>query len=920
MHAFEAKSASMAMKVNFEVRGVMGLRGKIVRARVALGAVLLICLGWSGAGAVETPRVKPAAGAPALADQSDVERLKSVKDLIAKRRFSEARALGKQMKDPAAASLAEWYYFDSEDPLVSVSEVDAFLDSHPEWPSSGKIQTHAEKRMTWTMPARTILAFYESRDPLTGEGKVQLARAQFQTGETEAGVLHVRDAWVKNNFTLADEQRLLAQYGGRLTQDDHAARVDRLLWSREVATARRTIGFLKPETKRLANARAALLLGGADGPKLYNALTAEERADSGVKLAAVRYYRRAEEEPRAIAIAREAPTDALTLRDPARWWDEQQLLMRWALKNRVYADAYAMASHHGLEPGSADFAEAEFNAGWIALRFLNDPARSEKHFAALTASVSAPISVSRGWYWLARAAEAQNRTDIANLRYGKAAEHIYTFYGQLAAEKIGGAALMKSFETTEAATPEEKARFGSRPAVAALRMLADAKDDRAFLIFAYHIDDLLETRGEFRELADLAMRIKATHVVVRAGKVAVRAGAFAPDIAYPAIDVPRDAKRYVAPELTLAITRQESEFNPRAYSRAGARGLMQLIPSTAQTTARKVGIAYRQAALLDDPNYNMVLGSAHLSHLLERYGGSNIMTFAGYNAGPNRVTQWIEAYGDPRSPSIDPLDWIEQIPFEETRNYVQRVLENMQVYRSRLGATPIAGTLARDIERGGNIGRVAATPALSAPGVIPEVQARIAQLAEPLLNPVVANAEAVPHVRLKPQPRTASSLDSDTNRTQARTGSRRQGFRLRREEPRPNLPEPEHDDRTNASGTASSSPAPAVQIAPEKTSAPALAPLVMAPVDGPSPDIQAADESVYAKDGLLQESGAFVEAGDGASATAAEGPACVTYSDFIAETAKEEASAADLNAGALAELQGGGPACPADAEPDGAVD
>jgi soluble lytic murein transglycosylase len=887
-------------------------RGIDGRARAALGWIVLVSLSWTAAGAVEAPRVKPDSATPASAQQFDVERLKTVKDLVARRKYAEARAIGRLMKDPAAASLAEWYYFDAEDPLVSVPEIDAFLDAHPEWPSVGKIQTHAEKRMTWTMSASAILDFYESRDPITGEGKVQLARAQFQTGSTDAGVLHVRDAWIHNNFVLADEQRLLAQYGGRLTPDDHAARVDRLLWAREVATARRAIGYLRPEAKRLANTRAALLLGGADGPKLYNALSAEERADSGVMLAAVRHYRRAEEEPRAIAIARQAPTDAKTLRDPSRWWDEQQLLMRWALKNRVYADAYAMASHHGLAPGSADFAEAEFNAGWIALRFLNEPGRAEKHFAALTASVSAPISLSRGWYWLARAAEAQDRTEIAKLRYGKAAEHIYTFYGQLAAEEIGGAPLMRTFETTDPATPEEKARFGSRPAVAALRMLADAKDDRAFLIFAYHIDDQLQSRGEFRELADLAMRIKAPHVAVRAGKVAVRAGAFAPDIAYPPIDVPREAKRFVAPEMTLAISRQESEFNPRAFSRAGARGMMQLIPSTAQVTARKEGLAYRQAALLDDPHYNMILGSAHLSHLLERYGGSNIMTFAAYNAGPNRVTQWAEAYGDPRSPALDPLDWIEQIPFEETRNYVQRVFENMQVYRSRLGASPIAGALVRDIERGGGTGRLAATSALSAPGVIPDVQPRIASLAEPLLNPVVANADAVPHVRLKPQPKTAAALDGDTKRTQARSsGSRRQGFRLRREEPRPALPPPAHDDKSNASGTASSTTSSVTQIAPEKTAAPAMAPLSMEPVDGPSPDVQAADESVYAKDGLLPEANA--EAHVGAEAITTADDTCVTYSDFIAETAREEASAADLNAGALAELQGGGTSCPTEA-------
>lgn len=854
---------------------------------------------------LDAPRLKPPPPGPAFIGETDLSRLLAVKEAVSRRDYPKARALTADIKDQTARSLAEWYYFDAEDPLVSIEAADRFLDANPEWPSVVKIQTHVEKRMSWTVAPSTVLAFFNSRDPAAGEGKIQLARALFATGAAEAAELRVKDAWINNNFTLADEQRILATYGGRLTADDHAKRADRLLWSREVTTARRTFSRLSSSERRRDEVRAALLLGGADGPKGYNNLSADERDDPGVMLAAVRYFRRAEEEPRAISIARSAPTDAALLRNPDRWWEEQNLLMRWALKNRQYSDAYAMAAHHGLTPGAANFAEAEFNAGWIALRFLNDPARAETHFGALAANVSAPISLSRGWYWLARAAEARGEAGIAATRYGKAAEQIYTFYGQLAAERIGGAALARTFEESPEATPEEKAQFGSRPAVAALRMLTDIRDDRAFLIFAYQIDDALRSRGEFRELADLAMRMNAPHVAVRAGKVAVRSGSFAPEIAYPDISVPSSATRFAPAEVILGLSRQESEFNPRAYSRAGARGLMQLIPATAQATARKEGLKYSKSALLDDPQYNLTVGSAHVSHLISRFNGSWIMTFAGYNAGVNRVDQWVASYGDPRSPTIDPLDWIEQIPFEETRNYVQRVLENSQIYRSRLTRIAIAGALSRDIERGGPSARVAAMPSISSPGVIPDIQPRIAALAEPVLNPLAAAPDALAHVRIKPPVAAVKEAEVEAipGKTPARL-NRRPSFR-----PKKTFP-PEQAPRHDETVTAPSAPIPAAaeSAKPIAGAAADQPPLVMAPVDGDTETAVEA-EPAYASEALVppSEGDGTIAGAPGAAEPAAE--ECVTYSDFIAETAKEEASAADLNAGALAEFIGDQNAC-----------
>ncbi|MEZ5914583.1 MAG: transglycosylase SLT domain-containing protein [Parvularculaceae bacterium] len=870
------------------------------------------------------PRLKPPAPGPAYMSVDDLSRVREVKSALDRRDFASAKSLGALVADPTARSLAQWYYFDAEDPQVSIEDTRAYLDANPDWPSQNKIQGHAEERMLWTTPPQTILEFFDHRDPLTGAGKLQLARAQFATGAREAGLAHLRDAWINENFDLADEQRLIANYSGRLTNEDHAARTDRLLWARQVTSARRVFSRLDAGERRKAEARAALLTAARNAERLYNHLSEADREDAGVALAAVRYFRRKHEEPRAVSIVRNAPDDAETLRAPDRWWYEQNLLMRWAMKNGQYADAYAMASHHALTPGTSDFAEAEFAAGWIALRFLNEPARAEQHFAALTANVGAPISLARGWYWLARAAEAMGETEKATARYEKAAEHIYTFYGQLAAEKIGGEALMRHFEPPAPATPEEKARFAARPASAALRMLTDIRDERAFLIFAYHIDDMLGSRGEFRELADLAIAMNAPHVAVRAGKVAVRNDAFSADIAYPDVAVPNSAARFAPAEIILGLSRQESEFNPRAYSRAGARGVMQLIPSTALATARKEGLKYSRSALLDDPDYNMTLGSAHLSHLIARFDGSWIMTFAAYNAGANRVDQWVDAYGDLRSAGIDPLDWIEQIPFEETRNYVQRVLENSQIYRSRLTGKAIAGALSGDIERGGASSRIGAVAPLEAAGVLPEIQPRIADMAAPILNPPIAQADAqAPHAQTEPAVPDSKARNSRSDRRRkSATPARRQSIRL--EQPAAPTGAPAHDESATQSAQQPQAPAPQPTPAPVNTpantaepiSANAAAPVFeTAPRNEVDPDAGAAEPEYF---GGADAPAGFDDMADiGADAAFAEddiaaaGEECLAYGDYIARTAREEATAADLNAGALAELIGGGSACDA---------
>lgn len=667
----------------------------------------IIALHGPALGAVSTPRVKPPAPGPEYLTRLDHARLLTVHAALEKKQFSLASAEGQFVTDPTAKSLGQWLYLMAKDQNVDIAEAGAFLNAHPDWPATDRIQSFVEGRISDTTSPATILAFFNARAPRTGDGKIQLARALLSEGKNDEATALIKDAWINHNFTVSEERRIIAAYKTRLSKDDHAARVDRLLWAIQVTNARRTFPYLSGKDRRMAQARAALLMRAATATRLYRDLPKAEQRDAGVLHAAVRYYRRTNQQDRAIAIAAEAPDTAEALRNADRWWTERRILAQWSLKEGRFSDAYALAAQHGGAAGTK-FSDAEFFAGWIALRFLGEPARATTHFEAMTGAVATPISLSRGYYWLGRAAAAANDDAAAREYFKTAAAFHYSYYGQLAAEEPGINA-DGAFETPPPISPADRALFNSRPAVAPLRMLSDLNLDYEFMVFAYHIDDQLERPGEFLELAKITNGEGAPHLTVRAGKVATQRGAFTPDVAYPAVFVPDEARAFVAPEIILGLSRQESEFNPRAFSSAGARGVMQLIPSTAQITARKEGLPYRRSALLDDPVYNMTLGSAHLSHLLDRFDGSLIMTFAAYNAGAQRANQWAEDFGDPRTGEVDPVDWVELIPFSETRNYVQRVLENVQVYRGRLNNEPIPGRLSADIERGGPRGRIAAS-------------------------------------------------------------------------------------------------------------------------------------------------------------------------------------------------------------------
>ncbi|MGF1502441.1 MAG: transglycosylase SLT domain-containing protein [Paracoccaceae bacterium] len=393
---------------------------------------------------------------------------------------------------------------------------------------------------------------------------------------------------------------------------------------------------------------------------------------------------------------------------PALWSDRRRRLARRAAREGRPQIAYRLAAGHHLTPMDGyDYADLEWLAGWVALRKLSDPAAAVGHFERFEAAVETPISLGRGGYWLGRALEAAGRTREADAAYARAAGHQTSYYGQLAAARIGAdgdPALARSAPTPVAGA---EARLGPIARLAAVLRFAGEDSLAAQTILAEA--RRLEDRSAFEHLGAVAIAVEAPYLAVRVAKQAARDGHVIPEIYYPLHPLAAYA-RDVEPALALSIARQETELNPEAVSRAGARGLMQLMPGTARSVARDLGESYDLGRLTRDWRYNARLGQRYLSDRIGQFGGSYVLAAAAYNAGPRRAEEWTLRFGDPRRVEVDTVDWIETIPFRETRNYVQRVMEGLYVYRARLSGTVGPMTLPTDLARGQFVGRAARRP------------------------------------------------------------------------------------------------------------------------------------------------------------------------------------------------------------------
>ena len=560
--------------------------------------------------------------------------------------------------------------------------LDAFLAANPDWPRLDAIQRHAEERLPAEFSDEKVIVWFARRDPVSVAGAMRLAAALRAVGGSAAATDLVRRTWRIGSFTDEQEAAFLALYGDVLQRSDEIARLDALLDQREFAAAERQAKRLGHGYPRLAKARRLLMLNRPGVDAAVAQVPPELQDDPGLLYERARWRQRRERHDGVVELLGRA---AEAMRWPERWWPLRHWAARRALDAGETALAYRLASGHGLKTG-VEFAEAEWLAGWLALRFAQAPEQAYQHFVRLYDGVSTPISRARSAYWAGEAAERLGDPETAHTWYARAADYATAFYGQQAMARLGRTLeldLDASIEVSEA----ERSAFEAQELVRLVRLLGTFGQRQHVKTFLTHLRLQADTASAHQLHAELATSIgRHDQALFTAKQASGRGLAGAGDLFPVPPDIARqlDGTESPEPALVLALIRQESAFDGQAISRAGARGLMQLLPATAHHVARKLNLPFQRARLTEDTAYNMKLGRAYLSQLLEDFAGSTALALAAYNAGPIRVESWIKTFGDPRRPDIDPVDWIERIPFSETRNYVQRVLEGHVVYRLEL--------------------------------------------------------------------------------------------------------------------------------------------------------------------------------------------------------------------------------------------
>ena len=594
-------------------------------------------------------------------------------------------------QDGLLAKVLWWLNLTRDGSGASFSDISAFIAANPDWPSGLILRQHAEES-TIGVADKTVSDWYDRFPPVTAAGKLRQAQIWINGGRVDDGNARIRDVWINSDLTVFEEKTLLQRYHGVLREEDHVARLDRLLWDGKSDAARRMFPYVGADYRALAEARLKLAHLSKGFEKALAAVPAALQSNPGLLYERMRWRNRKGHADEAVAILDHVPEDLV---QPLAWANERQSLGRYALSTGDVQLAYRLASRHGLTSGPM-YAELEFLAGWIALRFMHEPDRAYNHFVGLYEVVKLPVSVARASYWAGRAADAMGYDQLAATWYRTAAEHLTTYYGQLAATALGEPQLARALDEPTPSAAESDA-FENQELVKVLHELSQIGATEYMRPFVLRLSDLAKSPGEHALLAHLALQIDRPDLAITVAKKASYAGVVLLAEGYPLSELPPGGS--VEHPLVLAMTRQESAFDRGAVSSAGALGLMQVMPATAKHIARALRIRFDKRRLTTDRHYNVTIGRAYLDGLLGDFSGSYVLAIAAYNAGPNRVRQWIRDYGDPRSKDVDVIDWIESIPIGETRNYVQRVLENLQLYRLRMGDQALGSSLATDLKR-----------------------------------------------------------------------------------------------------------------------------------------------------------------------------------------------------------------------------
>jgi soluble lytic murein transglycosylase len=556
-----------------------------------------------------------------------------------------------------------------------MTDYSGFMAENPDWPQLASLRRRAEDFMALEQSDSLVMQWFREYAPTSRDGRIRLAEAWKALGRDAEGNALLRRVWVEENFAGApEEDRFLGKYAALLTPLDQRNRLDRLMWREQWDAAKRQAVRVDADARRVAQAQLRLR-DGASLDTVLAGLSPEERLAPGLLYERIRAARRATADGEARALLAQAPT--VTQRADL-WWTEREIQIRRLIREGDYSYAYRLARDHRL-PDGAEMVDAEFLAGFIALRLLNDATAAVAHFREIADSSRTPISISRGHYWTARALLAAGRKAEADSFFARGSEHTASFYGQLSRAALGEKDVA-ALPAEPVPTKMERDRFESGEVAQIARKLSRLGLTDKVDPFVLKLADGQGAQPVMA--AQLATQLGRNDLAVIVARRVFREGIILSNSGYPVLS----SGIAGAPEVALvhAITRQESNFDADAVSRVGARGLMQLMPATAKQTSEKLGLPYAQDKLTTDPLYNMRLGQAFLGTVVDQFDGHYPFAIAAYNAGPGRVRQWLRENGDPRGDLDKTLDWIEQIPFSETRNYVQRVLEGTLVYRNRL--------------------------------------------------------------------------------------------------------------------------------------------------------------------------------------------------------------------------------------------
>jgi soluble lytic murein transglycosylase len=588
-----------------------------------------------------------------------------------------------------ARKLVDWVMLRSDDSDADFAGYATFIAANSNWPSIVTLRRKAEAT-AWQerLDASKVRAFFAQWPPLSAKGRFAYARALLVLGDRKGAEALVREAWRNDGISQDLEKRVTDAFGEFLTRADHKARMDRRLYEKDDTDAglraAQRLGGLEPA---IANARIAMLKNNG-GKAALDAVPTAARDDIGYKFAHLQMLRRSKQLAEAVALIRNVPGPLDRSHDLDEWWIERRVLARALLDVGDAKNAYLVV--RDATPPSRDNyrAEHQFLAGWIALRFLHDPAAAYAHFKHVADGIDNPIARSRGAYWMGRAAEALHRPQEARAHYQEAARYPTAYYGQIARAKAGLGEL--TLRPLPALSSEQRAKATRAEVVRAAELLyaADARD-LAWTMMA-DLGDKSDDSGVLVILAELTAKYRDPRGMLLLGRLALARGYAFDHAAFPTIGVPdyRPIGPPVEPAIVYSIVRQESWFNSKTVSSANALGLMQVTPPAGRHIAKKFKVTFDKNRLLNDTTYNVQIGAAELGDDIRDYRGSYILAFVAYNAGRGRVKEWVSRFGDPRDPNVDPIDWVERIPFSETRNYVQRVMENVQVYRVRFGGSP----------------------------------------------------------------------------------------------------------------------------------------------------------------------------------------------------------------------------------------